>query len=55
MVGGVRRHARDVGSKDVQRFLRLVSTEGRHQQRNRVIACLSFFAGLRAAEIAGAR
>jgi integrase/recombinase XerC len=55
MVGTVRRHARDISSKDVQRFLRLVSAEGRHRERNRVIACLSFFAGLRAAEIAQAR
>lgn len=52
MTGLVRRHARDVSRKDVQRFLRWVSSEGRHRERNRVIACLSFFVGLRAAEIA---
>ena len=55
MVGSNRRHARDLSSKDVQRFLRWVSVEGRHRERNRVIACLSFFAGLRATEIARAR
>jgi len=55
MAGLVRRHARDLSAKDVQRFLRWVSTEGRHRERNRVIACLSFFAGLRATEIAHAR
>lgn len=55
MVGSIRRHARDVSPKDVQRFLRLVSSEGRHKERNRVIACLSFFAGLRASEIANVR
>ena len=55
MVGSVRRHARDISPKDVQRFLRWVSVEGRHRERNRVIACLSFFAGLRAAEIANAK
>lgn len=55
MIGSVRRHARDISPKDVQRFLRWVSAEGRHKERNRVIACLSFFAGLRAAEIAHAR
>ncbi|MBT2144895.1 MULTISPECIES: site-specific integrase [unclassified Rhodanobacter] len=55
MVGSIRRHARDVSPKDVQRFLRWVSIEGRHRERNRVIACLSFFAGLRASEIAQAR
>lgn len=55
MVGLVRRHARDLSAKDVQRFLRWVSVEGRHRERNRVIACLSFFAGLRATEIAHAK
>jgi integrase/recombinase XerC len=55
MVGLVRRHARDVSPKDVQRFMRWVSAEGRHQERNRVIACLSFYAGLRASEIANVR
>jgi len=55
MVGSVRRHARDISPKDVQRFLRWVSVEGRYQKRNRVIASLSFFAGLRASEIAHAR
>lgn len=55
MVGSVRRHARDVSPKDVQRFLRWVSIEGRYRERNRVIACLSFFAGLRATEIAHAK
>lgn len=55
MVGTVRRHARDVSPKDVQRFLRLVSAEGRYRHRNRVIACLSFFAGLRASEIANTK
>lgn len=55
MVGSVRRHARDVSPKDVQRFLRWVSVEGRHRERNRVVACLSFFAGLRATEITHAR
>lgn len=55
MVGSVRRHARDVSRKDVQRFIRWVSGEGRHRERNRVIACLSFFAGLRATEIAHAK
>lgn len=55
MVGSVRRHARDVSSRDVQRFLRRVSAEGRHPERNRVIAALSFFAGLRASEIAHVR
>lgn len=55
MVGSVRRHARDVSPKDVQRFLRRVSAEGRHRDRNRVIACLSFFTGLRASEIAHAK
>lgn len=51
MVGSVRRHARDISSRDVQRFLRRVAVEGRNRERNRVIACLSFFAGLRANEI----
>ncbi|WP_330948301.1 site-specific integrase [Thermomonas sp. LB-4] len=55
MAGSVRRHARDISQKDVQRFLRWVANEGRHLSRNRVIACLSFYAGLRAAEIAKAR
>ena len=55
MAGTVRRHARDISPKDVQRFLRWVSIDGRHKERNRVIACLSFFAGLRAAEIANVR
>lgn len=55
MVGSVRRHARDVSPKDVQRFLRWVSAEGRHRERNRVMACLSFFAGLRATEISHAK
>jgi integrase/recombinase XerC len=55
MVGSVRRHARDISSKDVQRFLRWVNAEGRYRARNRVIACLSFYAGLRASEIANAR
>lgn len=55
MAGSVSRHARDIGSKDVKRFIRLVSAKGRHPERNRVIAFLSFFAGLRAAEIAKAR
>lgn len=55
MVGLVRRHARDVSPKEVQRFMRWVSAEGRHQERNRAIACLSFYAGLRASEIANVR
>ncbi len=53
--GNVRKHARDLGSKDVARFIRLVSTEGRQHKRNRVIACLSFYSGLRAGEIAKLR
>lgn len=55
MTGNVRKHARDVASKDVNRFLRHVTLEGRDPLRNRVIACLSFFAGLRAGEIANLR
>jgi integrase/recombinase XerC len=55
MPGCVRRHARDVSPKDVQRFMRCVSVEGRHQARNRVVACLSFYVGLRASEISNVR
>jgi len=55
MAGNVRKHARDVASRDVNRFLRHVTLEGRNPLRNRVVACLSFFAGLRAGEIANLR
>lgn len=55
MEDSIKRGARDISRKDVQRFLLRVSTEGRHRERNLVIACFSFFAGLRASEIARIR
>ena len=55
MVDVARKHALDVSPVDIYRFFCCVSAEGRHRERNRVMACLSFYAGLRASEIADAR
>jgi integrase/recombinase XerC len=48
-------HARDLSPKDIDNFFRCVSNDGRQKDRNKVIACLNFYAGLSAKEIAGVR
>ena len=55
MAGNVRKHARDLTPKDVQRLLDHVASEGRNQTRNRLIVLLSVYSGLRASEIANLR
>ena len=55
MAGNVRKHARDLTPKDVQRLLDHIATEGRNQTRNRLIVLLSVYSGLRASEIANLR
>lgn len=52
MPGNVRRHARDLSPRDVKRFLDAVQARSRHPERDHLIACFSFYAGLRAGEIA---
>ena len=52
MPGNVRRHARDLSPRDVKRFLEAVRTGSRHPERDHLIACFSFYAGLKAGEIA---
>ena len=55
MAGNVRKHARDLTPKDVQRLLDHVASEGRNQTRNRLMVHLSAYSGLRASEIANLR
>ena len=55
MAGNVRKHARDLTPKDVQRLLDHVASEGRNQTRNRLMVLLSVYSGLRASEIANLR
>jgi integrase/recombinase XerD len=55
MAGNVRKHARDLTPKDVQRILDHVASEGRNQTRNRLMVLLSVYSGLRASEIANLR
>lgn len=55
MAGNVRKHARDLTPKDVQKLLDHVACEGRNQTRNRLMVLLSVYSGLRASEIANLR
>lgn len=55
MAGNVRKHARDLTPKDVQRLLDHIASEGRNQTRNRLMVLLSVYSGLRASEIANLR
>jgi integrase/recombinase XerC len=55
MAGNVRKHARDLTPKDVQRILDHIASEGRNQTRNRLMVLLSVYSGLRASEIANLR
>ena len=55
MAGNVRKHARDLTPKDIQRLLDHVASEGRNQNRNRLMVLLSVYSGLRASEIANLR
>jgi integrase/recombinase XerC len=55
MAGNVRKHARDLTPKDVQRLLDHVASEGRNQTRNRLMVLMSVYSGLRASEIANLR
>ena len=55
MTGNVRKHARDISTRDALRFMRFVGSEGRNCVRNKAIAALSVFTGLRVGEIANLR
>ena len=52
--GGLMKQAKVLNDKEMERVLKIISTK-KHAQRNRLIFFLSFYAGMRACEIANIR